>query len=96
MKTHAKRRGGDWVINGAKMWITNSPIADMSSSGRRPRKASAASWSRRAPGLAAQEIQKKISLRASVTGAMFFDNVRVPERHMLPGNVCGLKGPLGA
>jgi glutaryl-CoA dehydrogenase len=45
MKTHARRRGGDWVLNGSKMWITNAPIAISASSGRRPRTASAASSS---------------------------------------------------
>ena len=94
MKTHAKRRGMDWVINGAKMWITNGAIADL-----------CVVWAqtdegirgfiveRGAPGFAAPEIERKFSLRASVTSSLFFDNVTVPERNMLPG-VVGLKGPL--
>ena len=94
MKTHAKRDGGDWVLNGAKMWITNGTIAD-----------AAVVWARTdegirgfivekdMPGFSAQEIENKFSLRASVTAGLFFDNVRVPEANVLPG-VSGLKGPL--
>jgi len=94
MKTHAKRRGTDWVINGAKMWITNGAIADL-----------CVVWAQTdegirgfivekgTPGFAAPEIERKFSLRASVTSSLFFDNVTVPERNMLPG-VVGLKGPL--
>ena len=95
MKTNAKRDGGDWVINGSKMWITNGNLADI-----------AIVWAQTddgiqgfivekgMPGFSAQEIHKKMSLRASVTSALFFDNVRVPEANRLP-NVKGLKGPLG-
>ncbi|MHB8446486.1 MAG: acyl-CoA dehydrogenase family protein [Rudaea sp.] len=95
MKTHAKKDGGDWVINGAKMWITNGNLAHI-----------AIVWAQTddgiqgflvekgMPGFAAQEVHKKMSLRASVTSALFFDNVRVPEANRLP-NVKGLKGPLG-
>jgi glutaryl-CoA dehydrogenase len=94
MKTHAKRRGKDWVINGSKMWITNGAIADL-----------CVCWAKTeegirgfiiekgTPGFAAPEIERKFSLRASVTSALFFDNVIVPEENMLPG-VLGLKGPL--
>ena len=94
MKTHAKRDGSDWVINGSKMWITNGNIAD-----------AAVVWAmtdegirgfiveKGTPGFAAQEIHNKFSLRASITSALFFDNVRVPESNVLPG-VTGLKGPL--
>jgi glutaryl-CoA dehydrogenase len=95
MKTNAKKDGGDWIINGAKMWITNGNLADI-----------AIVWAQTddgiqgfivekgTPGFAAQEIHKKMSLRASVTSALFFDNVRVPDSSRLP-NVKGLKGPLG-
>jgi glutaryl-CoA dehydrogenase len=95
MKTHAKRDGGDWVINGAKMWITNGNVAQI-----------AIVWAQTedgiqgfivptdTPGFTAQEIKHKMSLRASVTSGLFFDNVRVPEANRLP-NVRGLKGPLG-
>lgn len=94
MKTHAKRDGDDWLLNGAKMWITNATIAD-----------AAVVWAmtdegvrgfiveKDMPGFTAQEIENKFSLRASVTGALFFDNVRVPNASVLPG-VTGLKGPL--
>ncbi|HEY6927684.1 MAG TPA: acyl-CoA dehydrogenase family protein [Steroidobacteraceae bacterium] len=94
MKTHAKKRGKDWVINGSKMWITNGAIADV-----------AVVWAmteegirgflidKGTPGFAAPEIERKFSLRASVTAALFFDNVVVPEENVLPG-VVGLKGPL--
>ena len=95
MKTHARRDGDDWVINGAKMWITNGNLADV-----------AIVWAQTedgiqgflidkgTPGFAAQVIHKKMSLRASVTSALFFDNVRLPDSQRLP-NVKGLKGPLG-
>jgi len=95
MKTRAVKDGGDWIINGSKMWITNGPVADI-----------AIVWAntdegvqgfvieKGTPGFTAQEIKHKMSLRASVTGALFFDNVRVPDANRLP-NVKGLKGPLG-
>ncbi|MBK8284935.1 MAG: acyl-CoA dehydrogenase family protein [Ahniella sp.] len=95
MKTHAKRDGSDWLINGAKMWITNGNLADI-----------AIVWAmtedgiqgfiveKDFPGFKAQEVHRKMSLRASVTSGLFFDNVRVPEANRLP-NVRGLKGPLG-
>ena len=95
MKTHARRDGGDWVINGAKMWITNGNLAQI-----------AIVWAQTedgiqgfivptdTPGFAAQEVKHKMSLRASVTSGLFFDNVRIPDAYRLP-NVRGLKGPLG-
>ncbi len=94
MKTHAQRRGRDWVLNGAKMWITNGAIADL-----------AVVWAQTeegirgfliekgSPGFSAPPIERKFSLRASVTAALFLDNVRVPDTHVLPG-ARGLKGPL--
>ena len=94
MKTHAKKRGKDWVLNGAKMWITNGSIADI-----------AVVWAQTDEGIrgfilekgmqgfSAQEIKHKFSLRASVTSSLFFDNVVVPEGNVLAG-VVGLKGPL--
>ena len=95
MKTHAKRDGDDWVINGSKMWITNGNLADI-----------AIVWAQTddgiqgfllekgMPGFSAQEIKHKMSLRASVTSALFFDNVRVPDASRLP-KVRGVTGPLG-
>ncbi len=96
MKTHARKRGTDWVINGAKMWITNGAIADL-----------AVVWAltdegirgflieKGTPGFSAPEIERKFSLRASVTSALFFDDVVVPAENLLPG-VVGLKGPCPA
>ena len=95
MKTHARKDGDDWVINGAKMWITNGNLAHI-----------AIVWAQTddgiqgfvvptdSAGFTAQEIHKKMSLRASVTSALFLDDVRVPDSARLP-NVKGLKGPLG-
>jgi glutaryl-CoA dehydrogenase len=95
MKTSARKDGGDWVLNGSKMWITNGNLADI-----------AIVWAQTDEGIqgfvvekgmagfAAQEIKHKMSLRASVTSALYFDNVRVPEANRLR-NVKGLKGPLG-
>jgi glutaryl-CoA dehydrogenase len=94
MKTHVRRRGSDWVINGSKMWITNAPIADvcvawaMSEDGIR-----GFLVEKGTPGFTASEIHHKFSLRASATGALYFDNVVVPDTQRLPG-VVGLKGPL--
>ena len=94
MKTNAKRDGDDWVLNGAKMWITNGSIADaavvwaMTDEGLR-----GFIVEKGTPGFTAQEIENKFSLRASVTAALFLDNVRIPAENMLPG-VVGLKGPL--
>jgi glutaryl-CoA dehydrogenase len=94
MKTHAKRDGDDWILNGSKMWITNATIAD-----------AAVVWAmtdegvkgliveKDMPGYETQEIENKFSLRASVTGALFFNDVRVPGANVLPG-VSTLKGPL--
>jgi len=94
MKTHAKQDGGDWVINGAKMWITNGGIANV-----------AIVWAmtddgiqgflveRGMKGFVTQDIHRKMSLRASITSELYFDNVRVPESNRLPG-VRGLRGPL--
>jgi glutaryl-CoA dehydrogenase len=95
MKTHARRKGDDWIINGSKMWITNGSIADI-----------AVVWAttdegimgfvleKGMPGFESRTIKSKMSLRASVTSELYFDNVRVPEGNRLP-NVTGLKGPLG-
>ncbi|HEV2372526.1 MAG TPA: acyl-CoA dehydrogenase family protein [Streptosporangiaceae bacterium] len=94
METRAKRDGSDWVLSGTKVWITNGSIADV-----------AVVWAatadgirgflvpRGAPGFTARSIHKKMSLRASVTAELHFDDVRLPEDAALPG-VTGLKGPL--
>ena len=94
MRTNAKQDGGDWVLNGSKMWITNGSIADI-----------AVVWAstpdgirgflvpRGARGFTSRNIHKKLSLRASVTSELHFDEVRLPKDSVLPG-VTGLKGPL--
>ncbi len=94
MKTRAARDGGDWILNGAKMWITNGTIADL-----------AVVWAdtedgvqgfiveKGMDGYSSRDILKKYSLRASITSELFFDNVRVPDANRLPG-VRGLAGPL--
>ncbi|NOS99709.1 MAG: acyl-CoA dehydrogenase [Phycisphaerales bacterium] len=94
MKTIAKRDGGDWIINGAKMWITNGDLADL-----------AIVWTmtddgirgfiveKGMPGFTTREIKRKFSLRASVTSELFFENVRVPDANRLPRGE-GLGAPL--
>ena len=96
MKTRAKKASGGYVLKGAKMWITNSPIADI-----------AVVWAkteddvirgfileRGMKGFSTPKIEGKFSLRASVTGEIVMDDVFVPEENLLP-NVSGLKGPFG-
>jgi glutaryl-CoA dehydrogenase len=95
MRTHARRDGADWVLNGAKMWITNGTIADV-----------AVVWARTddgeirgflvekgTQGFSAPEIHKKISLRASVTSELVLEDVRVPGDAVFP-DVTSLRGPL--
>ncbi|NIH84738.1 acyl-CoA dehydrogenase family protein [Amycolatopsis granulosa] len=94
MRTFAKRDGGDWILNGAKMWITNGTLADV-----------AVVWARTdegvrgfvvptdTPGFTAREIKHKLSLRMSATAELSFDDLRLPGDAVLPG-VTGLKGPL--
>jgi len=94
MKTHAKRNGADWILSGSKMWITNGGVADV-----------AVVWAstddgirgflvpRGARGFTTRNIHKKMSLRASITSELYFDDVKLPGSAVLPG-VRGLKGPL--
>ncbi len=94
MKTRATKNGTDWVLSGSKMWITNGSIADV-----------AVVWAgteegirgfvvpRGVRGFTARNIHKKLSLRASITSELHFDDVRLPGDAVLPG-VTGLKGPL--
>lgn len=94
MKTHARKRASDWVINGAKMWITNGSIADLCVCwAMTPEGIRGFIIDKDTPGFTQTEIQHKFSLRASVTGALYFDNVVVPEENMLP-KAAGLRGPL--
>jgi glutaryl-CoA dehydrogenase len=94
MRTSATRDGSEWVLSGTKMWITNGGIADL-----------AVVWARAddgvrgflvptdTPGFSTRDIERKLSLRASVTSELVLDEVRLPEDAVLPG-VVGLKGPL--
>ncbi len=94
MRTRARRDGDDWILDGAKMWITNGSVADV-----------AVVWAQTddgirgfivptdTPGFSAPDIHHKVSLRASVTSELVLDGVRVPGDAVLP-DVVGLKGPL--
>ena len=94
MKTRARRDGDDWIIDGRKMWISNAPYADL-----------AIVWAGTedgvrgfvvptdTPGFSAPEIRHKLSLRASATGELVLDGVRVPASALLP-KARGMKGPL--
>jgi glutaryl-CoA dehydrogenase len=94
MKTHARRDGDDWVLNGSKMWITNGTLADV-----------AIVWAQTDEGIRgfavptdtkgfeAHKIKRKLSLRASVTAELAFDDLRLPADAVFP-EVRGLKGPL--
>lgn len=94
MRTHARRAGDDWVLNGSKMWITNGGIADV-----------AIVWAHTddgvrgfivptdTPGFRANDIHNKLSLRASVTSELVFDDVRLPADAVLP-EVSSMRGPL--
>lgn len=95
MRTTAKKVDGGWRLNGAKMWITNSPIADI-----------AIVWAKtdegirgfivdaNSEGFKRPEIKMKMSLRASITGELVFDDVFVPDENYLPGSERGLGAPL--
>ena len=95
MVTRIKDMGDHYLLNGAKMWITNSTIADISIVWAKDDNniirglIVEKGWE----GLTAPETHGKWSLRASVTGELVFDNVKVPKEYLLP-NVKGLKGPL--
>jgi glutaryl-CoA dehydrogenase len=95
MRTHARRDGSDWVLNGTKMWITNGTIADV-----------AVVWARTEDGeingflvekgmrgFSAPEMKHKLSLRASITSELVLKDVRVPEENRFP-EVSSLRGPL--
>ncbi len=94
MRTHARRDGDDWIVNGQKMWITNGSVADV-----------AVVWAttdeglrgflvpRGTPGFTTQDIHGKLSLRASVTSELLLDDVRLPAAALLP-EAESLRGPL--
>jgi glutaryl-CoA dehydrogenase len=95
MRTHARRDGSDWILNGAKMWITNGTIADLAIVWARTDDGAIRGFvvERGTPGFTAPEIHRKISLRASVTSELVLQDVRVPDENVLP-EVTTLRGPL--
>ena len=95
MRTHARRDGSDWILNGAKMWITNGSIADIAIVWAQDRRRRDPRLHRREglPGFSAPEIHKKLSLRASVTSELVLQDVRVPDENVLP-EASTLRGPL--
>jgi glutaryl-CoA dehydrogenase len=95
MRTTARRDGGDWVLNGSKMWITNGSVADVTTLWARSEDGIRGFLvPRGTPGFAAMDIENKLSLRASTTSSLFLDEVRLPSDAVLPG-ARGLSGPLG-
>jgi len=95
METRADRVDGGFVLNGSKTWITNSPIADVFVVwGKLDGKIRGFILEKGMAGLSAPRIEGKFSLRASITGSIMMDDVKVPEENLLP-NVEGLKGPFG-
>ena len=95
MLTHFEDKGDYFLLNGAKMWITNSPIADVSVVWAKDEsgKVRGLIVEKGMEGFTAPVTKGKWSLRASITGELVFDNVRIPKENLLP-NVKGLKGPL--
>ncbi len=95
MITNIKDDGDAYILNGAKMWITNSPIADIAVVWAKDEEGKIRGLivEKGMKGFSAPEIHGKWSLRASITGELIFEDVRVPKKNVLP-NVAGLKGPL--
>ncbi|WP_299146175.1 acyl-CoA dehydrogenase [uncultured Tateyamaria sp.] len=98
MKTTAKKVDGGYVLNGAKMWISNAPIADVfvvwAKSDAHDGKIRGFVLDKGTKGLSSPKIQNKLSLRASITGEIVMENVEIPDTALLP-DVQGLKGPFG-
>ena len=98
MRTRAQKVQGGYLLSGTKMWITNSPIADVfvvwAKSDAHDGKIRGFVLDKGMGGLSAPKIKEKLSLRASITGEIVMDNVEVGEDSLLP-NVEGLKGPFG-
>ena len=95
MRTTARRDGGDWVLNGTKMWITNGTIADVAIVWARTENGEINGFlvEKGMPGFEAPEMKHKLSLRASVTSELVLKDVRVPEENRFP-DVSSLRGPL--
>jgi glutaryl-CoA dehydrogenase len=95
MRTTARRDGADWILNGAKMWITNGTVADVATVWARTEDGAINGFlvEKGMPGFTAPEIHKKLSLRASVTSELVLQDVRVPEENRFPA-VDTLRGPL--
>lgn len=96
MTTNIKKEGDHYVLNGAKMWISNSPFADIAIVWAKDEdgKIRGLIAERGMAGFSTPETHNKWSLRASATGELVFDHVKIPQENILP-NVSGLKGPLG-
>ena len=96
MRTNAKKAEGGYVLSGTKMWITNSPIADVFVVWAKTEDGKIRGFvlERDMKGLTTPKIEGKFSLRASPTGEIVMDGVFVPEEYLLPGAE-GLKGPFG-
>ncbi|MDP5170393.1 MAG: acyl-CoA dehydrogenase family protein [Bacteroidia bacterium] len=96
MTTHFSDEGDHYLLNGAKTWISNSPFADIAVVwAKNPDgKIQGIIVERGMPGFSTPEIHNKWSLRASTTGELVFEDVKVPKENLLPG-VTGLRGPLG-
>jgi glutaryl-CoA dehydrogenase len=94
MSTRARRDGTDWVLDGGKMWITNAPVADVAVVwARTPEGVNGFVVPTGTPGFSAREIKHKLSLRASSTGEIVLDGVRLPDSARLP-EASGLRAPL--
>jgi glutaryl-CoA dehydrogenase len=97
METNAKRVGKDeWILNGSKLWITSSPIADVAIVWAKDidsKKVRGFIVDTKLPGVTCPKIQGKMSLRASVTGGIVLEDVRVTEKEALLPNIEGMKGP---
>jgi glutaryl-CoA dehydrogenase len=98
METYAEKEGDEYVLNGSKTWITNSPISDVAVVWARDRSAEDSPVrgflvETDRDGVTTNKIDDKLSLRASITGEISLQNVTVPEDAVLPG-VSGMKGPL--
>lgn len=96
MVTNFKDMGDHYLLNGAKMWISNAPFADIAVvwAKNEAGKIHGLIVERGMPGFTTPETHGKWSLRASATGELVFDNVKVPKENLLP-NISGLKGPMG-